>query len=226
MSVERRFSSGLGFGAAYTLSRTTDNSSDLTDTLPDAYNDKAYQGISDLNRPHVLILNYIYEIPFLRDRKTIAGKLLGNWELSGMNQWQSGNPFSIRHTADNAGVGTGSGNQFYNQVSDPNDVARTGFTDTAVWFNKAAFTRPANGTFGVQPRNGIMNPGFWAFDVGVRKNFITAERQRLQVRFEFFNLLNHPNWGGANSNPTSGQFGLVTSKSGSRTIQIALKYIF
>ena len=226
VSVERRFSSGLGFGVAYTLSRTSDNSSDLTDTLPDAYNDKAYQGISDLNRPHVLILNYIYEIPFLRDRKTIAGKLLGNWELSGMNQWQSGNPFSIRHTADNAGVGTGSGNQFYNQVSDPNDVARTGFTNTAVWFNKAAFTRPANGTFGVQPRNGIMNPGFWAFDVGVRKNFITAERQRLQVRFEFFNLLNHPNWGGANSNPTSGQFGLVTGKSGSRTIQIALKYIF
>ena len=71
-----------------------------------------------------------------------------------------------------------------------------------------------------------MNPGFWAFDIGIRKNFITAEKQRLQVRGEFFNLLNHPNWGGANSNPTSGQFGLVTSKSGSRTIQIALKYIF
>jgi hypothetical protein len=46
------------------------------------------------------------------------------------------------------------------------------------------------------------------------------------MRFEFFNVLNHPNWGGANSNPTSGQFGLITSKSGSRTIQIAMKYIF
>ena len=226
ISVERRFSSGLGFGVAYTLSKATDNSSDLTDVLPDTYNDKGYQGISDLNRPHVLILNYIYELPFLRDKKNLAGKTLGGWELSGMNQWQSGNPFSIRHTADNAGVGSGSGNQFYNQIGDPNDVTKTSFTDSAVWFNKAAFSRPANGTWGTQPRNGIMNPGFWAFDVGIRKNFITAEKQRLQVRGEFFNLLNHPNWGGANSNPTSGQFGLVTSKSGSRTIQIALKYIF
>jgi hypothetical protein len=46
------------------------------------------------------------------------------------------------------------------------------------------------------------------------------------MRFEFFNILNHPNWGGANNNPTSGQFGLITGKSGNRTIQIAAKYIF
>jgi hypothetical protein len=226
VSVERRFSKGLGFGVAYTYSRATDNTSDLTDLLPDAYNDKAYAGISDLNRPHVLIINYIYEIPFLRGDKSVVGRVLGNWELSGMNQWQSGNPFSIRNTVDNAGVGAGSGSQFYNQVGDPNAVAKTAFTDTAVWFNKDAFTRPANGAWGVQPRNGIQNPGFWAFDVGVRKNFPTTESQRLQMRFEFFNILNHPNWGGANSNPTSGQFGLVTSKSGNRTIQLALKYIF
>ena len=226
VSVERRFAAGLQFGVAYTYSHATDNSSDLTDTLPNAYDDKGYKGISDLNRPHVLILNYIYELPFLKGSKTMWHRMLGNWEISGMNQFQAGNPFSVRHTADNAGVGPGSGNQFWNQVGDPMDVSRTGFTDSAVWFNKAAFSRPANGTFGVQPRNGIYNPGFWAFDLGVRKNFPTTERQRLQMRFEFFNLLNHPNWGGATSNPTSGQFGLVTSKSGNRTIQLALKYIF
>ena len=41
-----------------------------------------------------------------------------------------------------------------------------------------------------------------------------------------FNILNHPNWGGATTDPTSGSFGRVTSKSGERNIQIALKYIF
>ena len=226
LSVERRFSSGLQFGVAYTYSHATDNSSDLTDTLPDAFNDKAYKGTSDLNRPHVLILNYIYELPFLKGSRTMWHRVLGNWDISGINQFQSGNPFSVRNSQDIAGVGPGSGNQFWNQVGDPLDVQRTGFTDSAVWFNKAAFARPANGTWGVQPRNGIYNPGFWAFDVGVRKNFPTFERQRLQMRFEFFNVLNHPNWGGANNNPTSGQFGLVTSKSGNRTIQIAMKYLF
>ena len=175
---------------------------------------------------HVLIVNYIYELPFLKGTKSILHRLLGNWEISGMNQWQSGSPFSVRNNADNAGVGTGSGNQFYNQIGDPNAITRTEFTDSMVWFDKAAFARPANGTWGVQARNGLTNPGFWAFDAGLRKNFPTVEGQRLQVRFEFFNALNHPVLGGANSNPTSGQFGLVTSKGGSRAIQIALKYIF
>jgi hypothetical protein len=226
LSVERRFASGLQFGVAYTYSHATDNSSDLTDTLPDAYNDKAYKGVSDLDRPHVLIVNYIYELPFLKGNRTLAHRLFGNWDISGTNQFQSGNPFSVRNSTDIAGVGPGSGSQFWNQVSNPLDVARTGFTDSAVWFNKAAFARPANGTFGLQPRNGIYNPSFWAFDIGIRKNFPTTEHQRLQMRFEFFDILNHPNWGGANNNPTSGQFGLVTSKSGNRTIQLALKYIF
>ncbi len=225
-SIERRFSKGLAFGVAYTYSKATDNGSDLTDLLPDAYNDKSYQGTSDLNRTHVLIINYIYELPFLKGNKTIVHRLLGNWEISGMNQWQSGSPFSVRNNADNAGVGTGSGNQFYNQIADPNAITRTAFTDSMVWFDKAAFARPANGTWGVQQRNGLTNPGFWAFDAGLRKNFPTVEGQRLQVRFEFFNALNHPVLGGANSNPTSGQFGLITSKGGSRAIQIALKYIF
>jgi hypothetical protein len=226
ISVERRFAKGLQFGVAYTYSHARDNSSDLTDTLPDAYNDKAYNGTADLDRPHVLIVNYIYELPFLKGTSTPWHRILGNWELSGINQFQSGGPFSIRNNQDIAGVGPGSGNQFWNQVSDPNAVQRTAFTTTAVWFNKDAFARPANGTWGTQPRNGLRNPGFRAFDVGLRKNFPTFEGQRLQLRFEFFNILNHPNLNGANSNPTSGQFGLITGKGGNRTIQIAAKYIF
>lgn len=225
-SVERRFSKGFSFGVAYTYAKATDNSSDLTDVLPDAYNDKGYQGTSDLNRPHVLIINYIYEIPFLKGNRTMWHRALGNWDISGMNQWQSGAPFSVRTTTDVAGVGTGSGNQFWTQIGDPTDVQKTPFTDSAIWFNKAAYVKPANGTWGVQPRNGAYNPGFWAWDVGVRKNFPVHEKQRLQMRFELFDILNHPNWGNANSNPTSGQFGLVSSKSGNRTIQIAMKYIF
>ena len=49
---------------------------------------------------------------------------------------------------------------------------------------------------------------------------------QLQFRVESFNALNHPNWGGANNNPNSGSFGLVTSKSSERVIQLSTKYSF
>jgi hypothetical protein len=224
VSVERRFATGMQFGLAYTLSRTNDNSSSLTDVLPNAYDDRAYYGRSDFDRTHVLIFNYIYELPF-KGSSTMSRRLLGNWEISGVFQAQSGTPFSVRRNNDFAGVGAGSGNQFYNMVGDPH-LEPTAFTNSALWFNKDAFAQPALGTFGVQERNFLRNPGYWGWDMGLRKNFPVTEKQRLQFRFEVFNLLNHPNWGGANSNPTSSSFGQVTSKGGERNLQLALKYIF
>jgi hypothetical protein len=227
IELDRRFASGLQFGTAYTLSRTSDNSSDLTDTLPNAYDDRAYWGVSDLDRTHVLILNYIYELPFLKGSSGLLRRIAGNWEISGVNQFQSGGPFSVRTGDDFAGVGPGSGNQFWNQVAST-DVTRTPFTDSATWFSRDAFAEPARGTYGAQTRNALRNPGFWSWDVGIRKNIpIKGEFQRLQFRVEIFNVLNHPNWGAANANPRSGSFGQVTRKSDqARQLQLALKYIF
>ena len=108
-----------------------------------------------------------------------------------MYQAQDGTPFSVRKNVDYAGVGAGSGNQFWNLTGDPH-IAVTAFTNSAVWFNKAAFAQPAAGTFGVQKRNMLRNPGFWNWDMGLRKNFPTFEQQLLQMRFEVFDLLNHP----------------------------------
>jgi hypothetical protein len=225
VSIERRFAQNLHFGMAYTLSRSEDNTSSLTDVLPNAYNDRNYWGPSDFDRRHVFILNTTYAVPWLRGSSNWMHRVLGNWEFSGVFQAQSGTPFSVRNNVDYAGVGAGSGNQFWNMVGDPTATV-TSFTDSAVWFNKAAFSAPAQGTFGNQPRNALRNPGFWNIDGAIRKNIPTIERQLLQFRFEIFNVLNHPNWGGANANPTSGSFGLVTSKSGNRVLQLALKYIF
>jgi hypothetical protein len=243
MSLERRSATGLHFGVAYTLSKSTDNGSSLTDTLPNAYDDHAYYGISDLDRRHVLIVNAIYELPFLRGSSRLRDRLLGNWEVSGVYQYQSGGPFSVRTSDDFAGVGAGSGNQFWNLVGN-SGTQRTDFTDSATWFNPCVrlangqtrgcstgqdpvWTAPGAGTFGVQPRNSLTNPGVWYFDVGLRKNFPITEKQKLQFRLEAFDVLNHPNWGGANGNPNSASFGFVTGKTGdARQLQAALKYIF
>ncbi len=225
ISVERRFATGLQFGIAYTYSKSQDNTSSLTDVLPNAYDDTAYWGRSDFDRTQVLIASSSYELPFLKGRSSWVRRAFGNWEISGVLQAQTGNPFSVRNNVDYAGVGAGSGNQFWNLNGDPSATV-TAFTDSAVWFNKAVFSQPAAGTFGKQLRNSINNPGSWNVDSGLRKNFPTFERQLLQFRFEMFNVFNHPNWSGASTNPTSGTFGLVTGKGGNRVLQLALKYVF
>ncbi|MGI8990584.1 MAG: carboxypeptidase regulatory-like domain-containing protein, partial [Bryobacteraceae bacterium] len=187
ISIERRFATDLHFGIAYTYSKSQDNTSSLTDVLPNSYSDRAYWGLSDFDRTHVFILNTIYDIPFWKGGSGWTRRILGNWELSGVFQAQSGTPFSVRKNVDYAGVGAGSGNQFWNLTGDPN-VQVGSFTDSAAWFNKNAFTQPAPGTFGVQPRNILRNPGFWNVDGAVRKNFPTFERQMLQLRFEIFDV--------------------------------------
>jgi hypothetical protein len=225
ISVQRRVADGLHAGVGYTFSRTMDNSSTLTDVLPNAYDDSAYWAISDLDRPHVLIANWIYELPFLRERSGWASRALGHWEITGVYQFQSGSPFSVRSNDDFAGVGPGSGNQFWNLIGDPTTAA-TPFTTSAAWFNPAAFARPAAGTFGVQPRNALRNPHTWNLDMGLRKVVPIRGTNRLEFRAEAFNALNHPNWANASSNPTSGSFGFVTDKTGERVIQLATKYSF
>jgi hypothetical protein len=66
------------------------------------------------------------------------------------------------------------------------------------------------------------------FNAGVSRQFKISERQSLMFRFEVFNVLNHPNLANpVNSNPTSSQFGQITSTLGTpRVLQVAGKYMF
>ena len=227
LSIQHRFTSDLQFSLAYTHSRSTDNGSSLTDVLPNAYDAHSYFGPSDFDRTDVLALNYIYKLPFFRNRRDLPGYALGGWEISGIYQYQSGTPFSVRTSQDIAGVGTGSGNQFWNQTGD-SSISVGSFTPVGlVWFKTSVFTQPAAGTFGTQQRNNLRNPPFWAADASLRKNFPIVERLTMQCRFDVFDFLNHPNWGGPNSTPTSGAFGTITGKTNDdRQLQLALKIIF
>ena len=78
----------------------------------------------------------------------------------------------------------------------PNLVGDPGLDnpDPSLWFNTAAFARPANFTFGSAGRDTLTGPGFNSFDVGVMKNNRFGESGNVQFRAEFFNLFNRPNF--------------------------------
>jgi hypothetical protein len=226
LQVSRRATRGVGYSLAYTLSRTRDDGSSRTELLPNAYDDSGYYSLSGLDRPHVLIAQASYRTPELSSAPAVLRGVVGDWNLGGVFQKQSGAPFDVTTTADIAGVGAGSGAQFYNIVGDP-DEGRTEFDGTrAVWFNRAAFQAPAAGTYATTwERNNLRQPGFWDLHMSLRKS-VRVGTHRAEFRWDVFNVLNHTNLGAASSNPTSADFGTIVSRTGNRTMQIGLQYQF
>lgn len=232
VGLTRRFTQGLSFGLAYTFSKTMDNGSEQRDVIPNAYDASALWGPSNFDRRHVAVINAIYEFPFFRDRSTLKGKILGGWTISAISQFQTGTPFSVLTGDDFAGVGPGSGSQFWNVTGDPSiDPGDRQFSennsDPNFWFNRASFSRPAAGTFNTaRVRNLLYHPGFQNHNVGLFKDFSFSETQRITLRFEAFNWVNHPNWNNAVTDPNNAAFGRVTGKNSERNLQLALRYSF
>jgi len=90
-------------------------------------------------------------------------------------------------------------------------------------------TAPPAGTFNLQPgiRNAIYQPGIQAWNLGMVKKFAINERSGFEFRAEAYDFINHPNLSGPNLNPTSSQFGMITSKTGiARNLQLSLRFYF
>jgi hypothetical protein len=238
LGVNRRFTQGLSFGVAYTLSKSLDDGSAQRDVIPNAFDAGTLWGPSGFDRRHLLVFTGIYELPFFRDRSSWTGKVLGGWTINAVSQFRTGTPFSVTTGDDFARVGAGSGAQYWIVNGDPRlDRGERKFStsnsDANFWFRtknasgSSIFTEPAVGTFSTQrSRNLLYNPGDQSHNLGLFKEFGIAERHRIQFRFEAFNWLNHPNWNGPNTNPRAANFGKVTSKGGERQLQFALRYSF
>lgn len=252
VGVNRRFTGGFSFGGAYTLSKTYDDGSGQRDVIPNAYDARNLWGAAGYDRRHVMVLNAIYEVPFFKDRSKLSGKLLGGWTITAVSQMQTGTPFTIGTGDDFAGVGTGSGGQFWRVNGDAGTLDRgerkyaiVRASDPNFWFRIAnpdgtpIFTRPANGTIVTdRVRNLIYGPGFQNHNLGLHKDFTIKESHRFTFRIEAFNWLNHPDWGGPDTNPNNvvlvdgkvdfnrSTFGKISSKGGNRELQVALRYQF
>ena len=227
LQLERRSARGVGFSAAYTLSRTMDDASGRGDILPPVGTGD-YYGVADFDRTHVFISQVRYRFPALDTAPAALRWVVGGWDVSSVFQAQSGAPFDIRvpNNGDIAGVGAGSGGQFYELVGDP-EAGRTEWNGTrAVWFNKDAFRAPAPGTVATsQERNLLRQPGFWDLHMALRKA-VPVGSHRFELRWEAFNVLNTTVLGNASTNATSGDFGTITSRTGNRTMQVNLNYVF
>ena len=230
VSAERRYANGLKVSAAYTYGRSYDNASDKRNVLWNSYDDSNFWGPSSFDRRHVLVVSYIWDLPFFKDQGTLMRNILGGWQISGSTFVRSGTPFSITRTNDIAGVGDGGNGQPVDLVGDIDANTNKSFsngTDDNYWFNPRAFANPAAGKFGNSTRNILRNPGDQQWDIALFKNFRMWRTHRMQLRAEVFNFPNIPNLSGPISDITSPNFGRVITKDGSRRdIQLAIRYLF
>jgi hypothetical protein len=241
----RRYSGGLQFGVSYTLSKSMDNGSNQRDVVPDTYDISMLWGPSEFDARHILVFNYLYDLPFFKNHSTLSGKLLGGWQISGVTQFQTGLPCSVAGPADYTGVGLDSNfgcgqNGQYWVVSGTPKIIGT-FGPNGQWFDTSVFTKPPAGTFNTQRvRNLIYQPGYQNWNLGLFKSFPIDEQRGLQFRAEAYNFINHPNWCGGSGcsgttniglNPTSSTFGKVLTKGGGvgggeRNLQLSLRFYF
>ncbi|MDE3179060.1 MAG: carboxypeptidase regulatory-like domain-containing protein [Acidobacteriota bacterium] len=247
ISWNRHFKSGLMFGLAYTYAKSNDNGSNQRDVVPDTYDTSFLWGPSEFDARHIMVIDYLYALPVFKDQSTLAGKILGGWQIGGLNQFQTGTPCGVAGSSDYAGVGLdanygcGVNGQYWIKNGDPKIIgkfAANGSKDPNQWFavtnpdGSPIFTQPPAGTFNTQHvRDIIHQPGFRNWNLGLFKTFAISESKGFQFRAEAYDFDNHPNLGGSSGggvdfNPKSSTFGKVTTKGSERNIQLSLRFYF
>jgi hypothetical protein len=228
LRAERSFAHGLMFQASYTAAKLIDDVNERflggTNYI-DPYNLHLSRAISAADVSQRFVANYVWELPFGHGKRFLshgmASWVLGNWQTSGIFSMQTGTPISIGAACNFSGA-TGLG-CYADRLKDGNPPS--GQQSMNQWFDTAAYANPAAYSFGSGSRTepDLRNPGAISFDSVMSRWQPIRERLRLQFRAELYNLLNHPNLGGPSTGITSSTFGQITSKSGNRTVTMALR---
>jgi Carboxypeptidase regulatory-like domain len=236
VNLKRRMTNGFLFGVAYTWSKSLDYGSSNGTNIVNAYDNSIMYGPSDFDTRHVLVANYVWDIPYgTHASNAFVRTTLGNWQFSGTLQGQSGRPQTVSQNNDLAGVGPGSGNQFWVATRNPILYHQfSGGKNKNQWFEPGAFSAAPSGTFAPRGTRGLIyGPGFESFSAALQKGFQVIpnhENHQLIFRAEAFNFANHPNYDNPDVGPTSGTFGRINGKGNTyaseRQFQFSLRYVF
>jgi len=231
-----RWHSGLDLNVSYTYSKFMDDVQGAAgwafpgsgSSVRNSYNLAAEHSVDVTDTPHSVVVNYNYELPFGTGKLLGGGwsrpmnAVLGGWQWSGIITARSGLPLSITPATNNtAGFGF---NQRPNLVPDVNPVPQNqSITD---WINSAAFAQPAAYTFGDAPRflSNLRAPKFFNYDMGIEKWLGLGEVRKLQLRFEMFNVFNHPDFFEPDTNLGDNNFGTITAAYPARSVQFGAKF--
>jgi hypothetical protein len=260
----------MTFTTNYTFSKvlgTRDGQSfngNIAGSVEYPYNIGSNYGVLAYDRTHIFNAAYVYNLPSPIHGNPFLAGVVNGWEFSGITQWQSGPPLQTL-TSDNTNPGLNANfgsvlhNGSYGPVSNQTYLGTTSMPllpvltcnpganlQSGQYFNPGCFAPPGPGQVGNIVWPYIKGPALFNSDLSLYKNFAVHEKQKIQVRFEAFNFLNHPlpefNALGNNADITlrfadgaghltqTNQNDLLTGKPeytvNRRVIEFAVKYMF
>ena len=240
VKLDKRFSRGFQALVSYTWSKTLDYQSGWfaaengiggSAAIQDWYHPEASKGPAGYNIPHFLSIAAVYDLPFGPGKPMlnsgVAAVILGDWQLNGIAQFRSGQPFNIDVPGDVANIGNDIAWWNYarpNLVGDP-EVSNP--TEDR-WFNTQAFVAPVL-SYGDAGKNLLYTEGVSNIDLSLFKRFTIKERYRAELRIESFNTFNIMNFGAPGSTLGSPTFGRISSLAMGkypRQLQFGLKFSF
>ena len=221
--VEHRFTKNYTILANYTYSHCI-SEADFAGDLGGANTEQPFNRNADRGNCG-FDLRQIFNLSFVAQSPHFAGvwtnRLLGNWQLAPIVSIHSGTWFSPITGLDNSL--TGIGNDRPNVLGNPYTKSTTG---SLQWLNPSAFAPNALGTFGNAGSDSLIAPGYADVDMDVSRYFTIHENQKVELRFEFFNIANHVNWAAPDNNLQDNTFGQILGDVSPRILEFALKYTF
>ncbi len=239
VSAEHRYRNGFTTLVSFTAGKLLDDASQVVNyigqagTKQDFYCRKCEKSVSSQDVPRRLVTSGTYELPLGKGRKffssmpKVADIVLGGWQVNGILVFQKGIPVAIGNGGNSANLGA-PGIRPTDNGQNPQNTGSIG-DRLNNYFNQTVFSQTPNYAFGNVGRflPNVRQPGTHNLDASLFKNFRPVERVNLQFRAEAFNATNSPTWGGLGTTVNSpSNFGIITSKSGNRTMQLALKLMF
>jgi len=240
VDVNRRFGKSLQFRGAYTFAKALDDGDNMNTSVAtnspafvaNPLDPKADYGRASFDIRHVAVLNATYELPFGRGKKDWLNRVVGDWQVSGIQTLQSGLPFTPQLSYNPSNDGD-TRNPVRPSVN-PNFSGPVILGGATQYFDPNAFVQPLPGTYGNAGRNTLQGPRLYETDLSVAKRFTLRERLNLQFRAEFFNLFNHTNFNTPNPvvyasatggpSPTAGV--ITSTATTSRQVQLGLKLLW
>jgi hypothetical protein len=218
LNVKRRLTSGVSLDMSYTLSKTIDDSTNelfssfVNPRRPAFFFDRERERAeSVLSRRHRLSIGWIWELPFYKNEGGFLGQVLGNWQISGIYQAESGqlvDALSFNDANgdfDNAGdrtvlnpngdLGRGSSVSWVTRngrVVAPGSVANSEVVGYIADDPGAGFVFADVGANANAGRNLLKAPGINNWDISLFKRFSISENHKIEFRAEMFNAFNHP----------------------------------